>query len=202
VIVIIINKIIVKKRVEIDRKYINEERHAKYYSSLLSEKSHVKELRIFRLKDKFLGKWRESFKAYSESRYQFEKQALLLSNIPNIVERITSAILILYFLHLVTKGALEVGDFVFLYRRMWNLTWSIMGIVDIMSSDIAQSFMYIDRYDKFVGGFDHKKARSIKAGKSLSTSLKYGEFDNITFENVTYSYPSQKGNAVENINLV
>lgn len=203
-VVVIVNNIIAKKRVEVDQKYINDERRAIYYSSLLSEKNHAKELRIFKLKDKFLNKWHESFKTYSDSKYKFEKQALLLSNIPSIVEKITSTVLILYFLYLVVKGVLAVGDFVFLYRMMWRLTWSIMGIVEILSADVMQSFLYIDKYDKFVDGFDPRKARNIKNRNNFlasSDNLKYGLFDNITFENVTYSYPSQKGNAVENINL-
>ncbi|WP_161950199.1 ATP-binding cassette domain-containing protein [Clostridium thermosuccinogenes] len=79
-----------------------------------------------------------------------------------------------------------------------------MGIVEILSADVMQSFLYIDKYDKFVDGFDPRKARNIKNRNNFlasSDNLKYGLFDNITFENVTYSYPSQKGNAVENINL-
>ncbi|NLC18214.1 MAG: ABC transporter ATP-binding protein [Clostridiales bacterium] len=204
VIVIIVNNVIVKKRIELDQKYINDERRAIYYSSLLSEKNHARELRIFRLKDKFLAKWHESFKNYADSKYKFEKQALLLSNIPSIVENITTAILIIYFLYLLTDEVLDVGDFVFLYRMMWSLTWSITGIVDIISSDIAQSLTYIDKYDKFVAGFELRKARNIRSERVQPENLfnkKYGDFNNITFEDVSYSYPSQKGNAVEKINL-
>jgi len=211
--IVIINNIIVKKRVELDQAYINDERIAQYYSSLLCDKSHAKELRVFKLKNKFLSKWNESFKKYSVSKYQFEKEALLLSCVPKLVEKIASTILILYFLYSVTKGGLKVGDFVFLYRMMWRLTWAIMGIVDIISSDLVQSCKYIDKYDSFVGCFDTQKARNNRASipyleactmstmETCTKSLKYGEFDNITLENVTYSYPSQKGYAVENINL-
>lgn len=202
IVVVVVNRAIVRKRIELEESYINDERQAQYYSSLLSEKAHAKELRIFKLRNKFLDKWNRSFKSYSDAKYDFEKKALLLSNMPTIVEKISSAIVILYFLYLVEIGDLKVGDFVFLHRMMWRLTWGITGIVDILSSDIAQSCTYIDKYDEFVGGFDSSRVQNtMNRILPLTRDLKYDEFDNIAFENVTYTYPSQSGNAVQDVNL-
>lgn len=202
ILVVFVNRFIVKKRIEIDEKFINDERRTQYFSSLLSDKAHAKELRVFKLKNYFHSQWNKSFRNYSELKYQFEKKALLLSNIPEFIEKLFSTVLVLYFLYSVSSKVIQVGDFVFLYRIMWRLTWSITGIMGVLSSDLAQSFAYIKKYDTYVERFQMKKVKDMQTSyPEEEKGLKYGEFRNMTLDNVTYSYPAQNGRAVDDISF-
>lgn len=202
ILMVLVNRFIVKKRIELDERYIKDERRTQYFSSLLSDKAHAKELRIFKLKNSFQHQWNKSFRKYSELKYQFEKKALILSNIPEFIEKLSSTALVLYFLYSVSSKVIQVGDFVFLYRIMWRLTWGITGVIGVLTSDLAQSFAYIKKYDTYVNHFQLKKAKNIhEACSKDEKGLKYGEFSDMTLKNVTYSYPAQEGKAVENVNF-
>lgn len=202
IMVVFINRFIVKKRIEIDEKYMNDERRVQYFSSLLSDKAHAKELRIFMLKNYFWSQWNKSFRKYSEQKYQFEKKAMLLSNMPGFIEKLLSTVLVLYFLYAVSSKEIQVGDFVFLYRIMWRLTWGITGVIGLLTSDFAQSYAYIKKYDTYVDRFQMKKVKDMQPNSSREEkTLIYGEFSEMTLNHVTYSYPAQEGRAVDDVSF-
>jgi len=201
VVIVVVNRYTVKARVKLNQDFVNEERKANYYKELLSGKAHSKELRIFKLKNRFMNLWDTSFKKFSGAKYKFEKKTMLLSNIPKIFQQILTLAMTLYFLHMVYTDRLTVGDFAFLTRMMWMLVWRITNIVDIFSREIAENYKYIEKYEKFTGDIGKNQFDELSEYTLCAFSLSDGEFSELSFENVTYSYPNQEGNAVENINF-
>jgi ATP-binding cassette subfamily B protein len=96
---------------------------------------------------------------------------------------------------------LTVGDFTFLTRMMWMLVWRITDIVDIFSREIAENYKYVEKYENFTGNMNKNQFRELSDYTLDVFNLSEGGFDGLSFENVTYSYPNQEGNAVENINF-
>ena len=201
VVMIFINKYVVNKRVELNEQYINDERKAKYYSELLSDKKHSKELRIYGLKDRFLKTWSETYKIFSKEKYDFEKKAVIITDIPNILEQIFSAVYALYFLYLVSINQLTVGEFTFLNGMLWSLTGGITAIINIISRDLTEGYKYVDKYERFAGSIHKKNIDEISDYKLNNFTLPYGEFKEIELDDITYSYPNQKGNAVDHVSL-
>lgn len=201
IVMIFINRYIVKKRVAMNEEYINAERKAGYYSELLSGKTHAKELRIFKLKDKFLNTWSETYKTFANVKYNFEKKAVLISSIPNILRQILEAILTLYFLYLAGINKLSVGDFTFITGMMWSLMWGITNISDILSRELAENYKYVEKYEAFTGNVDKKQLSELSVYRIGEYNLSLGEFEEIVLHDVTYSYPNQESNAVSNVNL-
>jgi len=201
VVIVAINRYVVRARIRLNEDYVNEERKANYYKELLSGKLHAKELRIFKLKNKFLNLWNISFKNFSEAKYKFEKKVMLLSNIPNVFQQILTLVLTLYFLYMIYADTLTVGDFTFLTRMMWMLVWRITNIIDIFSQEIAENYKYVEKYEKFTGSITKNQFKELSDYRLSEFDLSNGEFGELCFENVTYSYPNQEGNAVENINF-
>ena len=201
VVTVIVNRYVVKARVKLNEDYINDERKANYYKELLSSKAHSKELRIFKLKDKYLNLWNTSYRKFADAKYNFEKKSMFLSNIPNIIRQILTLGLILYFLYMVYAGDLAVGDFVLLQSMMWTLVYTISNIVDIFSREIAENYKYIEKYEKFTGNIGKNQFKELSEYDLNDFALSEGDFSELSFENVTYSYPNQEGNAVENINF-
>ena len=201
IVIVIINRYIVKARVKLNQDFVNEERKANYYKELLSGKAHSKELRIFKLKSRFLNLWNTSFRNFSDAKYKFEKKAMLLSNIPNIFQQILTLVLTLYFLHMVFTDKLTVGEFTFLQRMMFSLVWRITEIVDIFSREIAENYKYIEKYENFTGNINKHQFNELSDYSLHDFNLSDGEFNELCFEGVTYSYPNQEGRAVENVNF-
>ena len=201
VVIVIVNSYNVKARIKLNKDYINDERKANYYRELLLGKIHSKELRIFKLKNRFLDLWSMSFRKFSNAKYKFEKKAMLLSSIPGVLQHIISLGLTLYFLYIVYIDKLTVGDFVFLQRIMFNLVWRMAEIVNIFSREISESYKYIEKYENFTGNISKNQFNDLADYKLNKFNITEGEFGELCFENVTYSYPNQEGNAVENINF-
>jgi ATP-binding cassette subfamily B protein len=145
--------------------------------------------------------WNTSYRKFADAKYKFEKKAMLLSNIPNVFQQVLTLVLTLYFLHMVYVERLTVGDFTFLTRMMWMLVWRLTDIVDIFSREIAENYKYVEKYENFTGNMNKNQFKELSDYALNDFNLSEGEFDELSFENVTYSYPNQEGNAVENINF-
>lgn len=200
VVLVFINRYIVKRRMALNEAYINAERQGNYYRDLLSSRNHAKELRIFKLQDRFLAKWDKWYKEYTVSKYKFEVKATILSNVSEIIQQFMTYGLTVYFLYLVYIGSLTVGNFVFLNRIMWFLTYSIGNIIDILSKDLAENYQYVERYENFTGKTSLSMLEDISQ-HSLEIDDSNEEFESLTFENVCYKYPHGEKNAVDNLNF-
>lgn len=220
-IMVVINRQIVKKRMELNEEYVNAERRADYYKELLTGKAHAKELRVFRLKDMLSAKWDDSYKTFAFGKYRFEKRAMLISSIPNTLQQIFGCGTMLYFLYLTYIKSISVGDFTFLYGMMWSLMWGITSIIDVVTKELAENVKYADKYESFAGMADMNNISYLSsktpAGmrqskkllyKAMSDKIKLDKIkpdkiplDNIELKCISYNYPNQEGYAVDDISL-
>lgn len=198
---IFINRYIVKQRVKLNEDYIKEERKARYYSELLASKGHAKELRIFRLRNYFLKLWNNSFQNYSVGKYQFEKKALILGNIPNFLNNFFYILLILYFLYLVSIKKLSVGEFGFIYQAIRGITYYMQQIVDILSRELAQDYKYIEKYEAFTKDIKKDNLSQLQNYHPRKFQLSEGNFEKLVLKNIEYSYPNQEGKAIDGLSF-
>ena len=198
---VIVNRYVVKVRTALDEEHTEDERRANYYSSILSTKPYAKELRIFKLRDFFLGKWQAQFRKYSYKKYQFEKKATILSHLPEMIEELLSTAIILYFLYRVNRNELAVSNFVFLYRIMWSFTGNISSIIQVLTEELSQNYKYIKSYEEFTGKVDKENLRKVSHYSLGKDSIVNGEFNQLVFDQVTYRYPVGEKNAVENLSF-
>ena len=201
VIIVIINKYVVKEQIKIGEKIINDERKANYFSWLLYSKEHAKELRLFRLKSYFQAKWQVSYKKYSNIKYKLENKSIILNSVSTFSIQLFTTVLTIYFLYLVSTGTIKVSDFVFLQGIMWSLTWSITRIVDIISGDLLKKYSYIEKYDSFIGQLNDCKPKNHLQSSNTEIKSPLMEFQNLECRNISYTYPNQQGKAVDSVNL-
>ncbi len=194
-VLICINRQVVKKRIELNEYYVNSERRAEYYKELLSSKAHAKELRLFGLGERFLSSWSKNFKNFSDGKYRFERKAMLINQIPLMLQKLVETGLTLNYLYLVTTSSLAVGDFTFLTAMMWTLMWGITGIIDVATKELAENDQYAQKYEKFIGSSESLPQ------VEMEFKLSKGEFKELKLDNVRYSYANQEGSAVDGVNL-
>ena len=196
VMMIAINRYSVKMKMELNKSLIPDERKAAYYSELLSERSHAKELRIFGLRDVFLKKWEQSYVRYMKDKYKLEKRIITLEKIPLIIQQFLSCVLTIHFLHLVSVEKMSVGDFTFLFGMMMTLMGEFNNLIDLLSKEIMEKLEYLDSFERFVGKIDQQKDF-----ETVMESLDQEVFQELTVRNLSYAYPNQTGKAIKNINM-
>lgn len=195
---IVINRYSVRKKVELNKALISEERKAAYYSDLLSGRQHAKELRIFGLRNVFLEKWAQSYTGYMKEKHRLEQRIITLNKVPGIIQQILSGALTVYFLCLVNSGKMSVGDFTFLFGMMMTLMGEMNNLIDLLSKEIMEKLEYLNAFEKFAG----KIEQEANLGTSeTAESLAEEEFQTLTVKNLSYSYPNQTGKAIKNISL-
>ena len=192
VIMYFVNGYIVRERVEINKKTVNKERKSDYYTMLLGEKKYAKELRVYNLSLFFLGKWESYFLQFMDEKIRLENKSLFLSLIPDIIQKVLSGILTVYFLRLVSLNKMSIGDFTFLFGMMMTLMAESNKIIQIITGDLPENIEYIERFDEFIKN-TRKNTNDAREGVS--------EFDEIKLKSVSYKYPNQKGYALKSANF-
>lgn len=171
----LINKSVVKQKVKLNEDSIKEERKVSYYSELLSDRAHAKELRIFRLKDKILRLWKTSYQEYAAAKYSFQKRALLLNTIPKFLEEVLYVPLILYFLYQVSIDKVSIGEFGFLVSITLSVIESIENIVTILSKELTENYKYIEKYEQFTGAVNKTSIKTLQKEKQKGIKIEEQE---------------------------
>lgn len=196
-VMVFVNLYIVRKRMSLEKKFVQDERKADYYTGLLSGREHAKELRIFHLKSRLLKMWQTTFMKSSKEKCRFENKAMILSELTGIGQELLSVLLTIYLLYLVSIRSLSVGDFIFLISIMWSLAGSIMEILNIITQELAANYKYVKSYDAFVGNVDREKLDET----NYPSDSGQPEFRDLVLQNVSYSYPNQEGRAVSSVSI-
>lgn len=196
-VMVFVNLYIVNKRMNLEKKFVQDERKTDYYTGLLSSREHAKELRIFHLKSRLLKMWQDTFMKFSKEKCRFENKAMILSELTGIGQEILSALLTVYLLYLVSIRSLSVGDFVFLISIMWSLAGSIMQILNIITQELVANYKYVKSYDGFVGNVNREKLDET----NYHSDSGQPEFKDLVLHNVSYSYPNQEGRAVSSVSI-
>lgn len=194
----LLNKYLVRKKIELNESYINDERKADYFKELLSGRNHVRELRIFKLRKLFLNKWKESYRKYTKAKFYFEIKAELLSSLVGLLQIIIEKGITIYFVYKVYMGYINAGDCVFLITLTGSLSRSVGNIANILSSEINEKYQYADKYYGFVNNISSDK--SISCGHK-GNNLCCGNFKELTLTNVSYKYPQSAEDTLKNINF-
>lgn len=193
-----LNRYLIKRKVELNEKYVKDERKAAYFKELLSGRSNARELRVFKLRKVFLKKWEESYKKYAKAKFDFDVKAILLGSVIGLLQIIMEKGMAIYFLYMVFNGRINAGQCVFLIAIVGSLSRSITNIVNVLSSEINEKYKYADKYDNFVGETNKEVMTS---SESHEFNLCSGSFKKLELMDVGYKYPHSAENNIKNINF-
>lgn len=160
------------------------------YSSYISDLRHCGETRILKLCPKFISMAEDSIKKRNRIMWDcFSK-----SNKLEIIERLFSLsgrILTISLLYICTvNGAISIGMFAAVFTSIDDLFALLTQLVSVLSGGISETLGKVKSYLKV-------QDMPIDA----LPSMRLDELHSITLEHVSFAYPSQSVNAVEDINL-
>ena len=177
------------------RHHSKERRLMEYYSTVMTNKDLVKEVRLFNLADIFIDKFQTTFKRY----YKGLKSLVIRENIWHIIITLVTAgvnaLLFLYIAMNVTPGGLTVGDFS-LYSGSLNSIIGCVGALVSTTATIYEGTLFIDN----MISFNKVKAEIVPILEEPRKVEKHIPHT-IEFRNVYFSYPGIHKYVLKNINF-
>ena len=191
----IINFTYRKKNFFYIRHHSKERRQMNYYSSIMTDKDMVKEIRLFHLSDLFIGKYRETFTRY----FNGLKKLFIGEGVWHMCMALfTGAVNCLLFMFVakgVADGIYEVGDFS-LYTGALTSIASGVGTIITTTASIYEGTLFIDNLISFLN-----EKRTIVPLLAEARKINHHAGHTIVFENVSFSYPGGSKNVIDHVNL-
>ena len=182
-----------KHQYNVDEEMTPVNRKISYYIDLSTDHSIAKEIRLFRMKDKLIDRYKS---LYNETLKILDKLFRVRRNINCGSSILNYALEICIFLYLgyciLVKSVITISDFTLYGNAVRQFKDSMNGL---MSSfvDIDNHGRYLKDYFEFIRieSVFHSGSRTIPDTGKLT----------IRFENVSYIYPNSTEYALKNINL-
>ena len=189
-----------KKKVDLNKKFNNEERKKNNYISLITQKNTIKETKINRLEKYFFDKQDEIDSKIEKEKYIITRNETIITRIVNTVIFAIKMFFDLFLLYLVFNKQIDIGTMLLIRTALGaatqigrNFIRPIEKIVEFVeiAPVIAEMIFPLTKSEK----------KEIKKLEQPKFELKYGDFKKIILENVSYKYPNSEEFAIEDINL-
>lgn len=178
------------------RRRSKERRHMEYFSSLMTNKDLVKEVRIFNLSDTFINKFKSTFAIY----YKGLKKLILHENFWHItiaiVTGLVNSALFLYVGYQVWQGELRLGDYSFYSGSLTSIISCVSSIV-ASSATIYQGTLFIDNMMEF-----NKLEAKIVPIQNPPLQVERHIAHTIEFKDVCFTYPGSDKQVINNVSFV
>jgi len=155
-----------------------DERMMHYLGGLLSSKSSLFELKIFRATDYIVGKWRGISKDVLNARIKTTIRSQKFFLISTILFKCWSFFIVLGLISAIVNGGITIG----LFTALITSTWAILNNADTLShavQNMRQRHLLMEHYFKFLS------LPEISDGCEPLTDTP----PHIVFENVAFAYP-------------
>lgn len=189
-----------KKKVDLNKKFNNEERKKNNYISLITQKNTIKETKINRLEKYFFDKQDEIDSKIEKEKYIITRNETIITRMVNTVIFAIKMFFDLFLLYLVFNKQIDIGTMLLIRTALGaatqigrNFIRPIEKIVEFVeiAPVIAEMIFPLTKSEK----------KEIKKLEQPKFELKYGDFKKIILENVSYKYPNSEEFAIEDINL-
>lgn len=189
-----------KKKVDLNKKFNNEERKKNNYISLITQKNTIKETKINRLEKYFFDKQDEIDSKIEKEKYIITRNETIITRLVNTVIFAIKMFFDLFLLYLVFNKQIDIGTMLLIRTALGaatqigrNFIRPIEKIVEFVeiAPVIAEMIFPLTKSEK----------KEIKKLEQPKFELKYGDFKKIILENVSYKYPNSEEYAIEDINL-
>lgn len=197
----ITSTIVSKKEFELDKKQIKEQRFHDYYKNVLTTKQYAKEVRIYNIKDFFEKKWENVYQNLRMERLGLALKKVFMYNVAGIVKFLSYTVSIAILLLGIYHKKYDVGTFVMLFGLVDTCSGQINNFITRIISGAYKDFNYIVDYYDFVAPIDDSEIKDIDSKVTCEKQLKFGNFENLKIENVSFAYPNSEVKVLKNISL-
>ena len=197
----ITSTIVSKKEFELDKKQIKKQSFHDYYKNVLTTKQFAKEVRIYNIKDFFFKKWEKVYRGLRIERLDLSLKKVYLHNVAGILKFLSRTVSIAILLLGIYHNKYDVGTFVMLFGLVDTCSGQINNFILRIISGAYKDYNYIVDYYNFVAPIDDSEIKNIDSKIISEKQLKFGNFEQLRIENVSFAYPNSDVKVLNNISL-
>ena len=177
------------------RRHSKDRRRMNYYSSIMTDKDRVKEIKILGLADTFTEKYEDAFSGYYKGLKSIIVRECVTQVIVSLVYVIASGLLFVYVAYNVVFGSGMIGDYS-LYTGALNSITTYVSTVVTSTATIYEGTLFIENMLDFM-----KEPTQVVAIADPPRMPSRGSFHTIEFKNVSFRYPGTEKDVIKNVNI-
>lgn len=167
------------------------ERKMNYLAGLLSEKSSLFELKIFRATDYISEKWRRTAHDVMKERVKTTFSAVKYYIASKIIFQLWTLYFVISLLSLIINGSITIGLFTALIASSGNILSNASMLSQGVQS-LRQEYLLVEHYYKFMS---LPEIQEVEEKFSINSPL------HIVFENVEFTYPKMDVKILKGLNF-
>ena len=191
----IINFYYRRKHFDYMRRRSKDRRQMEYYSSVLVNKDLVKEVRIYKLSDLFIERYKQVFERY----YAGLRKLIIRENVLHVIVTVVSAVTNCVFFALIAMrvflGKIKIGDYTLLTGAITSIANDVNSLIST-SASIYEGTLFIDNLVSFM-----KEKPTVVSSLPTPAPLHRGSAHTIDFEHVSFRYPGTDRDVIHDVNL-
>lgn len=174
---------------------IPNQRKSQYFKNLHYNPQYAKEMRLYSLWNFCKNKYIESMSEIKRILLKYSKKIFIIDSSSFTLTTMMQFLISLYILKNIYDDNLSVGSYMLISGAMTQVTVQLSTIVSIIPQ-IQQHSLFIDNFNEFMN------YQPIIKTNENGVNLEYGSIENITLENINFSYPNRPDiNVLKNINI-
>lgn len=177
------------------RRHSKERREMNYYSSLVTNKDMVKEIKVLGLSDTLEKKYRKSFGKYYSGLRKIILRECFLQVLVSLVYVIASGLLFVYVAYNVVFDGGVIGDWS-LYTNALSSITTYVGTIVVSTATIYEGTLFIENMLDFM-----KEEVTVKPTLAEPRIPSRNTNHIIEFKNVGFKYPGSDHKVIKNVNL-
>lgn len=184
-----------KKNFMYMRNRSKERRQMNYYSGLMVNKDMVKEIKMFDLSDKFIGKYNEVFDVY----YKGMRGIIIRENVWHIALTLMSSIVNCVFFAMIAYqvfvGRIMIGDYSLYTGALTSIASNVSALIGV-SATVYEGTLFIDNLISFL----NEKATVVPT-TDTPAKVERSNSHTIEFDHVSFSYPGTDRRVIDDVCL-
>lgn len=190
-----------KKKYNMSKEQIGYQREADYYSDVLMKKEYAKEIRLYGVQHTFIDMWRNIYQNLFCERYKLANKNNRLTMLTELISFFCQAGVMFLLVYKCFFRVINLGEFVLLFGLLEKSKANIMFVVNNIIAGTYEVSLYMNDYADFVFPISKAENKQIQECHVGEETKIYGEFQQVSIENVSYKYPNGEKEAVHNVSL-
>ncbi len=191
----IVNYYFRNKNFKYIRRHSNDRRRMQYYSSIMTNKDHAKEIKILGLGDTFTEKYNAAFRGYYKGLKKIIVRECLMQLAVSLIYVLASGALFVYVAYKVVFGTGLIGDYSLYTGALTSITTHVSTIVTATAT-IYEGTLFIENMLDFM-----KEKSEIVPTVEPARPIDHSGKHTIEFRGVSFSYPGTDKKVLSDINL-
>ena len=177
------------------RRHSKERREMNYYSSLVTNKDMVKEIKVLGLSDTLEDKYKKSFGRYYGGLRKMILRECVMQVLVSFVYVLASGLLFVAVAYNVVFGGGEIGDWSLYTNALTSIT-TYVGTIVASTATIYEGTLFIENMLDFM-----KEDVTVKPTIAEPRIPNRHTNHVIEFKNVSFKYPGRDREIIKNVNL-